>query len=220
VFGGDFLEGLDKHFGGNVVALVDHGEPEPSKDLFGILFHGDGLDHGDDNIFSLDICGIPLKMSDGDAGKECPDPVLPLILQEGIVDDNESLDAELRGNVEGAHGLSSSCLKTDHAVMRLWLEVRIDNFHLGGTHGTGKGPSIAGGGDDIEGGGTPPRNAELFGYVHEILGFPEHRIFLDVARVDKDGGDVRFDREFLPEFFQILYQGFGDFVTVASDGID
>ena len=143
---------------------------------------------------------------------------------------DQSLHAELGGNVEGTHGLSPAGLETDHSVV--WVQdsptsggvfvrfkVRVHNLNLGGTHGSGKCPSVgARGGYDVEGSGAPSGDPKLFGDVDEILGFAEHCILLDIPGIDKHSGDERFHSQFLLEFLNVVYRAFCDFVTVACDG--
>jgi hypothetical protein len=83
--------------------------------------------------------------------------------------------------------------------MRFWFEVCLYNLHLGGTDRSSKRPAIRRGGCDIERGRTPSGNPELFGDVEETLSFSEHGVFLDIARIHKDGGDIGFNSELFPQ---------------------
>ena len=155
MFGGDFLEGLDEHFRGNVVTFINHSEPEPSEYLFGILFHRNGLDHRNHNILSFNIRCFTLEMSDCYTGKERLDPVFPLIFEKRVVYDNEGLHFQLGRNVKGTHSLASAGLETDHPVVGFGFQVGVHHLYLGWADRTGKDPAIRRGGCDIERSRTP-----------------------------------------------------------------
>ena len=53
MFGRDFLEGLDKHFGGNMVAFVDDRKTKPPECFLWNLAHRYTLKHSDHNITLL-----------------------------------------------------------------------------------------------------------------------------------------------------------------------
>ena len=103
-----------------MVAFVDDDESEGVECVYIIVFHGDALNGGDDDIASFDIEFVALYFADGAAiGESGSGAFDPLVEKEFFVDEDESFYVELADEIIGGDGFAEGWVGGEDAALSI-----------------------------------------------------------------------------------------------------
>ena len=128
-----FGESLNEDLGRNVVTLVDNHQAESFEGRNRNFLHGYCLKHRDDYVETFHFTDISLNSSNASVREKAFYAVHPLVSQERVVNNDESRNTKLRGDIQSTDSLASTCVQTQDSIMGSRFQERIDDRFLNGS---------------------------------------------------------------------------------------
>jgi hypothetical protein len=202
-----------------MVAFVDNDQTNALEGILGELLHGECLEHGNHDIAILDVDDVTLDATNPSPRQESTNAILPLVPEEGVMNEDESWKAELRSDVQAAYGFASACSQRENTIAGRGLKVGIDHILLLRPEPPLELPELGGGLGNVAGTGgrrTVGLDPVGFGELEVLLRLEIHGLTGDAMLGYEYRGNLGLDGELLAELGNIGV-GFGQSIAMESE---
>ena len=114
-----FGKSLNEDLGSNMVTFVDNDQSETFERRDRNFLHGQRLKHRDDYVVTFHFTEVSLNSPNTRVREKAFYTVYPLVSQERVVNDDESGNAKLRGDIQSTDSLASTGVQTEDSIVRL-----------------------------------------------------------------------------------------------------